>query len=304
MNCPVPKCFAPNSYGAVSYDRRGVGAPRTAQWYCGALRGAFVIMLGALCACFSSAKKDRSYFVLQGVPTPDHSSGAIDGLVRVRDLDSATIYEKFQIVVRRNPYELRYSEENVWAVKPNRMVSDIIAHGLAAGKQFSAVRRELGEMRPDYILGGDIEAIEVYDSGDAWYAHLSLGLSLTNYRTSETLLNYTFDQRKSVPGRTFAQAARALSELLSLATDGFSRELAVVKAPRVKLKSAPVVPRGHVKEVRSKRTRKPQRKAEKVEPARSSEDSPVPELSSDRTDPVDRVLVKEPDDGTIFVPVH
>lgn len=193
-------------------------------------------------ACFGSARKNRSYFVLQGVPATDLADRAIDGLVRVRDLNSASIYEKFQIVVRRNPYELRYSEENVWAVKPNRMVSDILAHGLAATRQFSAVRRELGELRPDYILGGAIEAIEIYDSGDIWYAHLSLGLTLVNYRTSETLLAYNFDQQKQIPSKTFAQGARALSELLSLATADFAEQLMRVKAPRVKLERPPLVP--------------------------------------------------------------
>lgn len=184
-------------------------------------------LVGPLVAvgCFGGAMQERSYYVLHGVPLDSTASREIPGLVRVRDLDAASVYEKFQIVVRRSPYELRYSNSDVWAVKPNRMISDVLARTLSDARVFTAVSRELGELRPDYILSGDLHAIEVYDSGDIWYAHLSLSLSLSRFDTGQTLLTYDFDQRKPVPSRTFSQAARALSELLSSAVDGFIGKL-------------------------------------------------------------------------------
>ncbi|MBI5510305.1 MAG: membrane integrity-associated transporter subunit PqiC [Deltaproteobacteria bacterium] len=173
----------------------------------------------AACSLFGSAAPERSYFVLHGLSSAKTGTPAIDGLLRVRTLDADTIYEKFQIVLRRNPYELQYSDSHVWAVKPNRMVSDMIARSLLDAERFTAVGRELGELRPDYILGGDLHAIEVYDSGDVWFAHLSLSLALSRYSNGETLLNLNFDERRPVPERSFAQAARALSGLLSTAMD-------------------------------------------------------------------------------------
>lgn len=157
----------------------------------------------------------KNYFVLnQSIPlSPPKRS--LKGLVRVRDLDADAVYEKFQFVVRRSPYELRYSDRNVWAVKPDSMLSDIIARSLAEARVFSGVTRHLGDTRPDYILGGKLHAIEVYDSGDLWYAHLAVSLRLTRFRDGEALMAFKFDERKHVPARTFSQAARALSELLA-----------------------------------------------------------------------------------------
>ena len=196
------------------------------------------LLVGVLCAlacaaCFGKSTPQRSYYVLQGVTTSLRDTQPIVGSLRVRNLDAASIYEKFQIVVRRNPYELKYSEDNVWAVKPNRMVSDVIARALADAHVFTGVTRELGELRPDYILSGNLHAIEAYDSGNVWYAHLSLSLTLTRYGTGESLYTYSFDERKPVPGRTFAQSARAISELLSTALDGLIVGLERVDAPRV-----------------------------------------------------------------------
>src|SRR5688572_19408650 len=39
----------------------------------------------------------------------------------------------------------------------------------------------------DYVLGGELRAIEIYDSDDSWFAHLSLSLRLTHFSTGETL---------------------------------------------------------------------------------------------------------------------
>jgi ABC-type uncharacterized transport system auxiliary subunit len=189
-------------------------------------------------SCFGSAPPVRSYYVLHGVTASTMVDRPIAGLVRVRNLNAATVYEKSQIVVRRNPYQLQYSEDNVWAVKPSRMVSDVIARTLGDSRRFVAVARELGELRPDYILGGDLHAIEVYDSGDTWYAHLSLSLHLTRFRTGETLYTFGFDERRPLPERNFAQAARAISELLSTALDQMLVGLETIDAPRAAVEEA------------------------------------------------------------------
>ncbi|MEE8410602.1 MAG: ABC-type transport auxiliary lipoprotein family protein, partial [Myxococcota bacterium] len=196
-----------------------------------------VLLLSLLpvAGCFGSSAPSRSHFVLHGITATQAPGAPFAGLVRVRNLDAANIYEKSQIVVRKNPYELQYSEDNVWAVKPSNMVSDVIARALADSGRFTSVVRQLGEVRPDYILGGDLRAIEVYDSGDIWFAHVSLALHLTRVKNGETIYSFTFDQRRRLPERSFAQAARAISELLSIAIEKLIVELDGVDAPRVEV---------------------------------------------------------------------
>jgi len=171
--------------------------------------------LGA--GCLSAASQQRSYYVLHGTPQVLQNRAPLPGLVRVRNLDPASAYDKFQIVVRKSPFELRYSEGHVWAVKPNRMLSDIIARSLAETDTFAAVTRELGTARPKYSLDGDLLAIEIYDSDDMWFGHLAFRLRLSHFKTGEVLWTYNFDERKRVHSTSYSHAARTISELLSSA---------------------------------------------------------------------------------------
>ncbi len=172
------------------------------------------VWLSFLAACFGGSTKQNRYFVLHMNPSNTSPGAVIPGLARVRNLDAESTYDKFQIVVRRNPYELSYRDTDVWAVKPNRMISDLIARRLQEYGLFSGVTRELGEQRPDYTLDGDLHAVELYDSGDRLFAHLSLSLRLARFRDGEVMWTYSFNQRREVPTLEFAHAIRILSELL------------------------------------------------------------------------------------------
>lgn len=174
-------------------------------------------MSATLCGCFGAVSSTRSYYVLAGDPGSRPERPAVRGTVRVANMDADAVYEKFQFVVRKNPYELRYSDLNVWAVKPNQMVSDILSRVLLETGVFEGVTRTLGDQKPDYLLNGDLNAIEIYDSDDIWYAHLAISLSLTRFDDGAQLWQMSYDQRKLLPERTHAQAARAISELLAAA---------------------------------------------------------------------------------------
>ena len=186
-------------------------------------RAAILVATLALTACFGIVSDPvRHYYTLHLQPLQNPTKGHLPGLVRVRDLDCESAYDRFQMVMRRSPFELTYREREVWAVKPNRQISDLIARGLADENLFSGVTRELSERRPDYLLSGELSAIEIYDSGDVWYAHLAFSMQMTHFVTGRIVWNFSFDDRKEVPPLNFAHAVRALSELL---TDGANTAL-------------------------------------------------------------------------------
>lgn len=194
--------------------------------------GLLVVLMSA--GCFGARSVgSKSYFVLgRGAPVSDDFR-TIDGLLRVRDMDADAVYEKFQIVRRRSPYELGYSRQNLWAVKPEAMVSDILAKRFADARVFAAVTRELGDVRPTYILSGELHAIEIYDSRDVWFAHLALTLRVSRFEDGARVLQFKFDERKHVPARTHEQAVRALSELLADASDYLLTQLEATSLPRL-----------------------------------------------------------------------
>lgn len=167
--------------------------------------------------CLGARSTQRNYYVMHGEAREAIAEQpVIKGLVRVRNMDTDAVYEKFQIVVRKSPYELRYSDLNVWAVKPNQMVADLIAQELETSRMFSGVTRVLIEARPNYTLAGKLHAVEVYDSEDLWYAHLEMSLYLTRFADGERVWTLEFDQRKRIDTGDFGHAARALSELLAV----------------------------------------------------------------------------------------
>lgn len=201
-----------------------------------------VALLGAS-ACLSARANPRSYYVLfAGAHERVTEEPLIKGLVRVRDMDTDSVYEKFQIVVRKSPYQLSYSDLHVWAVKPHQMVSDYAASALESSALFSAVTRELRDTRPKYGLAGQLHAIEVYDSDDLWFVHLALSLYLTRFEDGERLWSMEYDQRKKVTSGDFGHAARGLSEMMQEVFDQAIEQLAeleiagIVKGGRLPLR--------------------------------------------------------------------
>ncbi|RYF11484.1 MAG: hypothetical protein EOO40_03255 [Deltaproteobacteria bacterium] len=171
-------------------------------------------------SCFGSVSDPvRHYYTLHLEPLRPVPMVQVQGLLRVRDLDAESAYDRFQIVMRKSPFELLYRNREVWAVKPNRMLSDLIARGIAEQEVFSGVNRELSERRPDYLLSGELHSIEIYDSGDAWYAHAAFSLQITHFETGKLLWTYHFDERKDIAPHNFALAVRAMSELITEAIE-------------------------------------------------------------------------------------
>jgi ABC-type uncharacterized transport system auxiliary subunit len=179
--------------------------------------GALALLVLLAAGCFGAAPQLRHYYTLYVSPLANDLAVHVPGTVYVRDLDAESAYDKFQIVVRTSPFELSYRESQVWAVRPNRMVSDLVARTLLETRVFDAVTRELGSRRPDYILGGNLHALEVYDSTELWFAHLALTFHVVDFRSGQTIWAFSFDDRKQVFTQDFSSATRALSELLSLA---------------------------------------------------------------------------------------
>lgn len=244
--------------------------------------------------CLGRSDVEQSYFVLHGKTVRDYREQPIRGLVRVRTLHADAVYEKFQIAVRRNPYELRYDDKHVWVARPKRMISDFIAQSLKESRRFESVTRELGERRPDYNLSGNLHAIEVYDSGELWFAHLALSLQLTRFSTGEALYALRFDERERLAERDFSLAARALSELLSRAVEKLMADLDRIDAlHQVTLPTATSLPRDD-DVARKARPDRRQRGTEREEPSTA----PAPDDDGATRD----AESPPPADGVILVP--
>ena len=159
---------------------------------------------------------DSSYYQLDYVPTPKEmlNEKTYPYTIRVKDFDVAEAYRRNNIIYRQSPYELHFYNYELWAVKPEYLVSDMLFRHLETAKIFTEVRRSIDVEEPDYTINGTIRALEEYDNQDEWYAHLALNMNLQDNRTKRVIWSREWDYRKRVSNEEPIFVVRGLSELL------------------------------------------------------------------------------------------
>ncbi|MDD5674927.1 MAG: ABC-type transport auxiliary lipoprotein family protein, partial [Chitinivibrionales bacterium] len=159
-----------------------------------------IVALSLLSGCASVPEK--KYYILNYVPAPlasRISPQPFPCTIRLKDFEIEEAYSRPQMVYRQNPYELQYYYFQVWAVKPTRMITDLVQKHLLTANIVSHIVRRFDEgQQPDYELSGRIEAIEEYDSDQLWFAHLAMRLTLTRTRDNAIVYTRRFDNRKRV----------------------------------------------------------------------------------------------------------
>ena len=141
----------------------------------------------------------KQYYLLNYSPSASRdrlNPGAYPCIIRLREFDIEEAYTQPQIVYRQSPFQLRYYVYRVWAVKPQRLVTDLLhKHLLIANLVSNVVRRFDEGKKPDYEISGIIEAIEEYDSDELWFAHIALRVNLIRTKDGRIMYSRRFDQR-------------------------------------------------------------------------------------------------------------
>ena len=168
--------------------------------------------------CFFSAVPVKEYFVLNYLPSTQIerlNPAPYPCTIRLRDFSIEEAYDRPQIVYRQSPFALQYYVYRVWAVKPERMVTDLVYKHLVTRNLVSRVIRRFDEgPKPDYELSGVIEAIEEYDSEELWFAHLAIRMNLIRLSDGQSVYMRSFDIRKRVYKHTPENVVRELSALM------------------------------------------------------------------------------------------
>lgn len=182
-------------------------------------RYALVLTLLALVASLGcGASATRRYYTLDYPIDEGHITESRPALHNVRlKLQRFKVgipYDRPQIVYRQSPFEFQYYTLRLWAAKPQKMIRAIVESHLKATRIVASVQRDYEEDRPNYELGAEIEAIEEYDSGSVWYAHLSMRFQLVRFADKVVVWEHSFDRKKQVAEKDTVYVIRALSEIL------------------------------------------------------------------------------------------
>jgi ABC-type uncharacterized transport system auxiliary subunit len=141
--------------------------------------------------------------------------------VQVNTVKIPRTFDKVNIVVRFSAHRLDYYRYNMWAIRPQLTVSDLIALHISDYKIFRKCQREYLDEHPDYEINGSIEAIEKFENDAYTAAHLSMTLYLRSYDGYDNLLVHQFDREVEMPIFSMELFAKKLSDILEEETDVF-----------------------------------------------------------------------------------
>lgn len=187
--------------------------------------------LALLAGCFFGKVPETKYYVVDYVPTPTPErlqKGPYPFVLRMRDCDIAEAYRRSQIVYRQSANQMQFYGLHLWAVDPDRMLTDMVLKHLKAARLFENVTRTVENYVPDYYLSCNVQAIEEFDSKEQVYSHLAIEYQLENAKTNQITWKKLYDLRKNVAQAEPIYVVRELSVLDETINDRLVQELDVV----------------------------------------------------------------------------
>lgn len=186
--------------------------------------GQVLVLAAVLAGCAQMLGGDtklpqRRYFKLHIEPlrgSVEDSERPYPFQVQVKGFEVSRAYDRPQIIRRRDQYELRRDNFHQWMERPGDMITDAVKQYLRQADLFTYVGgdRDFFEHRPDYVLSGAVKAIERFDSGDLWAAHLVMTMELVRQDDGKVMWQADFDEEKQVFSPAMIHTVAALSGIL------------------------------------------------------------------------------------------
>ncbi len=163
-----------------------------------------------------SAAPERQYFGIAYtlVDIEANATPRYKATLRIVEPEIRLAYDRPQIVYRYDPYRFKYYNYKFWVAKPQQMVAEVIHRHLQKANLFLETALVYQRAVPDYELVGEIEAIEEYDSGDKWYAHLAMTMRLVRFTDRTVVWSYQFDRKQEVFNKEPVYVVRGMSDLM------------------------------------------------------------------------------------------
>jgi len=147
--------------------------------------------------------------------------------VQVQTMKIPRTFDRVNIVVRYSAHQLDYYRYNLWAIRPQITISDLIAKQISDYHIFQQCQREFLDERPDYEIIGQVDAIEKFENESYTAAHLSMKLYLRTFEGYDNILNHEFEREVEMPVFRMELLAKKFSDILKEETDIFIRKMIV-----------------------------------------------------------------------------
>ena len=172
---------------------------------------AALLSVFTLTGCLGGSTEPSRYYTVSA-ESISVAGTASDTRVHVKKFTIDPAYQRSNIVYRESPYDFMFYDLDLWATRPEQMLTQVAGEYLVKSNLFKSV--DLKPMgKPDFELLGNVDAIEEIDEGSSQYAHLALQLTFRKTGEDTPLWEKRYDERQSMNKRDAHSAAEALSKL-------------------------------------------------------------------------------------------
>ncbi|SHK40244.1 ABC-type transport auxiliary lipoprotein family protein [Fibrobacter sp. UWB12] len=164
-----------------------------------------------LTGCLGGSTEPSRYYTIsaESISTSGTTS---DTRIHVRKFTIDPAYQRSNIVYRESPYDFMFYDLDLWATRPEQMLTQVTGEYLVKSNLFKSV--DLKPMgKPNFELLGNVDAIEEIDEGSSQDAHLAVQLTFRKVGEDTPLWEKRYDERQSMNKRDAHSAAEALSKL-------------------------------------------------------------------------------------------
>ena len=164
-----------------------------------------------LTGCLGGSTEPSRYYTVSA-ESISVAGATSDTRVHVKKFTIDPAYQRTNIVYRESPYDFMFYDLDLWATRPEQMLTQVAGEYLVKSNMFKSV--DLKPMgKPDFELLGNVDAIEEIDEGNSQEAHLAVQFTFRKVGEDAPLWEKRYDERQSMSKRDAHSAAEALSKL-------------------------------------------------------------------------------------------
>ena len=186
----------------------------------------FVLIVLSLTFYCSSAPKTHFYLIDYPVPVAKENSHPVHKVVLgITKFTTEPLYADGRLVYRENPYEGNYYFYHRWITSPGKMVTDKTIEQLTASNLFQQVVSFPRQTQCDFILDGNIRALEEWDENNKWFAKVKIDFELLERTSKKLVWKKTIEKQNPVIKKSPFEVVTGINECVKQCVDEIQQEL-------------------------------------------------------------------------------
>ncbi len=184
-----------------------------------------LIILLIIVSC-SNAPKTHFYLIDYPVEAAKENTEPDHPLVLgVTKFSVEPLYSDTRLVYRENPYEGNYYFYHRWITDPGKMVTDKTIEQLAASNLLKHVVSFPRQTQCDFVLDGNIKALEEWDENNKWYAKVKIDFELVEKTSRKLIWKKTIEKQNPVAKKSPFEVVTGINQCVKLCVEDVEQAL-------------------------------------------------------------------------------